>query len=1133
MSATQEFETSFWSADKKGEIIELLPMGLLAYDRFGTIIYANNNVVKFGVLKPNAPVSLLGKNLLKNDFIENFSLQNYIASLMEKDSFDKELKSSKTIDGGFISVVVKGFPLFNENEFDGGVLIIEDILIPGTEETNRDTHLKDSFQILLNHAFDFIAITDINGAMLFSSGKSKHLFLTKGKPVNELNLFDIFPEKDTSTAQTSFDNAINNRKETSFIVELENFENRISFEVVFSPLLSDKHKTNFISCYFRDITEHSASDENRKQIIRELSQYQIITEAAMDAVVTLNSNGQIVFWNNASNQLFGYTKSEIFGKEFGKLLNSYDDSFFESVLTSLKNEKSVKNVLPFITKKSKKRTGNFTFSKTLFENTEEVIVVLCEDVTEKEIFEKELRLSEERFRNIVQSASDLICNFDANGKILYTNPAFLEKLKLSEKEIKRVKITDFFDPEFLGEKHFNIKTLIKEKHLTFELPVFSTQGDKLFLQANFSTVYDADESIKFFNGIFTDISLKKNTEQELLMMRSIFDASNDGIAMELDGKVVLANDSFAKIFGYETGLEMEGLQSIELVADEDKKRVEEYSSARLFKEDAPKRYEFLGKRKDGDFSFIEMSVTYFSFNEKTFFVAFARDITERKRAQQAIKESEQRYRSIAEHIDDFFWTAERIDDKLRTMFYTASVEKVTGYTQTEFLTDSRLFFKIIYPDDYANVKSRLKKLFENFYKQNDELEFRIINKQGNIVWIRNKFSVVRETSGKIKKIFGLVSDISLQKKAQDELKDFTQNLQKLNETKDRFISIISHDLRTPFSSILGFTDLLLDDDDLTPAEKRQYISFIQDSSNSMLALVNSLLDWTRLQTGRIKFEPEKIDIRKIIKKSFASLAGTALQKNISLIDSIQSELHLFVDQSLILQVFNNLLSNALKFTNNGGSITVSASQCETARFIQITVKDTGVGIAQENLDKIFNVDSKFTSEGTAGEKGTGLGLSLVYEIIENHGGKIWIESELGIGTEFKFTLPKASANILLVDDSSTDRILYSKLIRSIATEYEIIVAASGSEALKLVESAVPALIITDHDMPEMTGVEFVKKLNASDVKGKPQIIVLSGGIGKSEELEFNELGVEYVFHKPVNISAFKDAIEKSLKKLPV
>jgi PAS domain S-box-containing protein len=610
----------------------------------------------------------------------------------------------------------------------------------------------------------------------------------------------------------------------------------------------------------------------------------------------------------------------------------------------------------------------------------------------------------------------------------------------------------------------------------------------------------------------------------------MFNAFLDGVAAECEGKLILANEAFAKIFGYNNSKEMLDKDLFDLVAANDIPKVTGYFQLIGRNKEIPERFEFLAKRKDGSNFFAETSLSAFESDQKIYVVMVARDITERKRTQQAIRESEEKYRNITENIDDFLYTFEKTGSVLRPVFYTSSVEKITGYNQTDFLTDSRLIFKLIHPDDFLSLKKKLSSLLKSKIQLSGEFEFRIINRHGNVVWIRNKLNIVRDNEGRILKIYGLVSDISLRKNAEDELKRSTDNLVKLNETKDRFISIISHDLRTPFSSILGFTDLLLSDSDLTELEKKQYIEFIKESSKSMLSLVNSLLDWTRLQTGRIRFEPEKIEAYKIIDSSLNALSGVAFQKKIEIISDISKDIVIFIDKDLMLQVFNNLISNAIKFTPQHGTITISIKPSERMRFIEFSIKDTGVGIKPDDIKKLFKVDTKFTSEGTEGEKGTGLGLSLVKEIIDKHGGKVWVESEFGKGSEFKFTLPTASANILLVDDSKTDKLLYSKILKNITPDYNVDIASDGKEAIEKILVSPPALVITDHLMPRMNGYNLVLEIKKAEIKGKPPVMILSGDLDREIVDEYHELGVEFVFQKPVNLNSFKQAVEKSLKK---
>jgi len=352
----------------------------------------------------------------------------------------------------------------------------------------------------------------------------------------------------------------------------------------------------------------------------------------------------------------------------------------------------------------------------------------------------------------------------------------------------------------------------------------------------------------------------------------------------------------------------------------------------------------------------------------------------------------------------------------------------------------------------------------------------------------------------------------------------------LNDSKDRFISIISHDLRTPFSSILGFTDLLLMERDMPKDKQTQYIEFIQESARNMLTLVNSLLDWTRLQTGRMEYVAERLDANTVVQNSIQMLTGSAIQKNIKLNSTIENEIYVHGDRNLLLQVFNNLLSNAIKFTKNDGEIFITAEPIIDKKVIQFSINDDGVGISDRDIEKLFSVDSKFTTNGTMGEKGSGLGLSLVKEIIAKHGGEIYVESELGVGTSFIFTIPISSTKILLIDNSPTDAILYKKLLNNIIPNYKVSVANNGAEGFNFIEKNLPALVITDHDLPEMSGFQLVKTVMESELKYRPPIIVLSSDITRGITKEYEELGVEYIFKKPVDLTVFKNAIEKSLQK---
>ncbi len=1100
------------------------PIGIITFTKDWKIDFLNENFVKYALLYDFEHESILGKNILEIDLLPGSDIKNDILNLQKGISFEKEIKSLTTIDRKKISVIVKGSPIIQNDILVGGVLIIEDF------RSNTDKPSAPRFEHLenvLNRICDYVFITDTEGKIKYSYGKKIDQLSKLGTTYQDSDITSILSESTKESLGNALSHITQDEKTIRLNVGLALKDNTSLYECRLEPLQNWNRQTQLVFMFFFDLTETRNEIKQLTDDILELKQYQFITETVTDAVFAIDNNGNLFFWNKASELLFGYTRNEVYGKFLGKIIDVFDQNYLDILKEQLKTLGLWKVILTVFKKNGDKEIVEAKFSVS--KENSNFIVVLCSDVTERTLIEQRLRASEEKFKNIIDTTSYLICSMDLNGNITFANEKFISTIGYSNQELLTKNIKEIIDPDYLASHDIDIKAFDKEKSFPIEIPVIYKFGGKVILEADFIPVYQ-NNLMKSINGIFKNVSSEKNISRELEVFKSSYQAFQDGIAIQCDRKITLANDAFAEIFGYKNERDILDKDFYDFVAENDITKISGYFSSIGSDKNYPSRFEFHGKRKNNSLFFAEITIGTFRNDDKTFIVTVVRDVTERKRSQQIIKESEEKYRNITENIDDFLFTYERIDNIIRPIFYTSSVERVTGYTQSDFLSDSRLFIKIIYPDDFSLIRKKIKNFISSKIQLSSEFEFRIINRHGNIVWIRAKITLVRDSIGKAQKIYGLVSDITLRKKAEEELHKSTENLVKLNETKDRFISIISHDLRTPFSSILGFTDLLLSDSDLNQAEKKQYIEFIQESSKSMLSLVNSLLDWTRLQTGRIRFEPERIEANEVIERSIKTLSGVAFQKKIQLISNVQDNTFIFVDKDLIFQVFNNLISNAIKFTRENGSIIISYSITSRTRFIQFSVKDNGTGIKPENIDKLFNIDSKFTSEGTSGEKGTGLGLSLVREIIEKHGGTIWVESIEGSGSDFKFTLPIASANILLVDDSKTDRLLYSKILKNITPEYNIEVAANGKEALEIILNHPPALVITDHVMPEMNGYQLIVELKRSEIKGKPPVIVLSGDLDRHSIQDYSDLGIEYVFQKPVNLSNFKQAVEKSLRK---
>lgn len=233
----------------------------------------------------------------------------------------------------------------------------------------------------------------------------------------------------------------------------------------------------------------------------------------------------------------------------------------------------------------------------------------------------------------------------------------------------------------------------------------------------------------------------------------------------------------------------------------------------------------------------------------------------------------------------------------------------------------------------------------------------------------------------------------------------SKELQELNSTKDKFFSIIAHDLRNPFSVLLGMSDLLLNnyftyDDDT----RLELISIQNETTKQTFKLLENLLEWARIQRSAFDFIKQRVNLSELVSQSISHHKEIAKQKEITISHTLDLPVYVNTDPNMVQTVLRNLLVNAIKFSNNGDDIIVSAREVDS--LVEVTVKDNGVGISADNLQKLFKIENSISTKGTANEKGTGLGLMLCKEFVEKQGGKIWAESEPNKGSEFKFTIPK-------------------------------------------------------------------------------------------------------------------------------
>ena len=270
---------------------------------------------------------------------------------------------------------------------------------------------------------------------------------------------------------------------------------------------------------------------------------------------------------------------------------------------------------------------------------------------------------------------------------------------------------------------------------------------------------------------------------------------------------------------------------------------------------------------------------------------------------------------ISAFKDEFFW----FTDNSGKTYFSENLFDVTGYSTDEI----KSLQEIIYKEDLIEYKRTLSALENNLSKEEDHLESRIVKKSEEKICVDISFRTFRDENGKVNRCVGRVIDISEKKIKEAELEDENENLKKQNFAKNKFLNLLSHDLKSPFTSILGFTEILMKEDSLSESERNEYLSYIYDSSEKLLKLINYLLDWSKLQSGKLQIEAERISIQGLVYNSVSSLTGTAVRKDIDIKVDIDNSLNVRGDERLLGIVMTNLLSNAIKYSQSKSNIYVN------------------------------------------------------------------------------------------------------------------------------------------------------------------------------------------------------------------
>ncbi len=658
---------------------------------------------------------------------------------------------------------------------------------------------------------------------------------------------------------------------------------------------------------------------------------------------------------------------------------------------------------------------------------------------------------------------------------------------------------------------------------------------------------------EFFLLTLTDITERKLIELELqkakhkaeeseTRYRLIADNITDSIwAMDADLRFTYLSPSTEKLYGY-TLIELETLDWIIFVnPDYIETILNAFSELKSGKQKLIKPISVIVRHKNGNEMWVEFSANAI-FDEKEVFtgaVGITRDITDQKQAEQALKESEEKFRLIAENIGEVFWLRNAENSKM--LYINSAYEKVWGRSCERLYQNPQSFFDSVFDEDKPLVFAELSK-----YKEDGifDLEYRITKRCEEIRWVHAKSFSIKNNNDEIIGHVGIAVDITDRKKIEQELITAKEKAEESDRLKSAFLANMSHEIRTPMNGILGFAELLKTPG-LTGDEHLEYVGVIEKSGARMLNIINDIVDISKIESGLMKLNIKESNINEQIEYIYTFFKPEVEAKGMKLlfINGLPAkEAIIRTDREKLYAILTNLVKNAIKYSD-GGSIEFGYTKRDET--LEFYVKDAGIGILKERQSAIFERFVQADIEDRMAYQGAGLGLAITKAYVEMLGGNIWVESEEGKGSTFYFTLPfknpttaetigqePGSAGckcdfrnlkVLVAEDDKLSEVLIDRHIAMCSRE--ILKAKTGFEAVEVCRSNPDIdLILMDIRMPAMSGFEAVRIIREFNQK---VIIIAQTAYGLTGDRD-NSLaaGCNDYIAKPINKEKLLSIIQK-------